>query len=375
MTRTVFAYTDSEAFGGAEQALASLLTGLADSDEWRPTLLHSGGPGMEPLLRLVASVGIPDRVVTAMPEGPGGAAGAVRLARMLRVERPDVFHAHLTWPLGCKWALAAACAARVPAVLATAHAYVDIPIGLSRRLQIWALSRSVDRIIAVSDDTGRRFHASLGWPLARLMVIRNGIEADRFVRPPDPVAREELEDGSGRPIVLVPARLEAEKGHGDLLEAAQRLPGVRFVCVGDGTLREDLVGSADRLGVADRVTFLGFRDDVERLLGACDLVVLPSLFEGLPLALIEAMAAGKPVVATGLGGTPELVVEGETGLLVPARDPIALASAVDRVLGDPGLAGRLGSAGRQRALAHFTTGAMVDAVGREYERILGERRA
>ena len=270
MTRTVFAYTDSEAFGGAEQALAILLTGLAGSG-WRPTLLHSGAPGLDPLLKAVAPAGVTDRVVARMPEGLGGAARAGGLVRLLHAERPDVFHAHLTWPFACKWALAAAAVARVPAVLGTAQLYVDVPMGLSRRVQLNVLGRGVDRIIAVSEWTRESF-AALGWPARSIVVIPNAVAVETFAGPADPEVRRSLEDGSGRPIALVPARLELQKGHRYLLEAARLLPGVRFACVGEGELRDGLAAEAVRLGVADRIDFLGFRRDMGALLRACDLV-------------------------------------------------------------------------------------------------------
>lgn len=367
--RAVYAYTDSEAFGGAEQALAILLAGLAGAG-WRPTLLHCGAPGLDPLLRAVASAGVDEHVVPLMPEGIRGAARSAGLVRLLRAERPEVFHAHLTWPFGCKWALAAACIARVPAVVATAQLFVDVPMGISRRLQVRALARRVDRVIGVSRFTSERFHEALGWPLDRLSVVPNAVAVERFTREPDPAVRAGLEDGSGRPIVVVPARLEDQKGHRYLLEAARLLPDVRFLCVGDGELRAALVADAARLGVGERFEFLGFRTDMDALFGACDLVVLPSLYEGLPLALIEAMAAGKAVVATDIGGTRELVIDGETGLLVAPRDPGALATAITSVLGDPSLACRFAAAGRERAVSGFSAGAMVGAVSREYARIL-----
>ena len=211
MTRTVFAYTDSEAFGGAEEALAILLTGLGESG-WRPTLLHSGAPGLDPLLERIVPFGIASRVVPAMPEGLRGAARAVGLARILRAERPDVFHAHLTWPFGCKWALAAACVARVPAVVATAQLFVNVSVGPSRRAQVWALARRVNRIIAVSGHTRQRYHDALGWPLERLTVVPNAVNVERFAGPPRPGGAEVLEDGTGRPIALVPARLRGAEG-------------------------------------------------------------------------------------------------------------------------------------------------------------------
>lgn len=370
--RTVYAYTDSDDFGGAEQGLAILLSGLVDRG-WRPTLLHGGAPGIAPLVRQVASRGVPDRIVRPMPEGLRGAARALGLRRLLMDERPDIFHAHLTWPFSAKWALAAACAARLCAVVGTAQLYVDVPMGLSRRLQVRALGRRVDRIIAVSEDTRRRF-GGLGWPLERIAVVHNSVDLSRFAAALDPAVRRSLDDGSGRPIALVPARLHPQKGHRHLLEAAVGLPGVRFVCVGDGELREALVRDAERLGVSDRVAFLGFREDMPALLRSCDLVVLPSLYEGLPLSLIEAMAAGRMVVATDIGGTRELVTHGETGILVPPGDPGALREAITAALGGGAPAAGLAAAGRDRAVTRFASGAMVDAVCDVYESVLSDRR-
>ncbi|HVW18651.1 MAG TPA: FkbM family methyltransferase [Solirubrobacteraceae bacterium] len=368
MTGTVFAYTDSQDFGGAEQALAILLVGLRDAGWW-PTLLHPGAAGLEPLLRETAAAGIPDRVVPATPLGVGGALRAPGLVALLRRERPAVFHAHLTWPLACKWALAAACVARVPAVLATAQLFVDVEIPWTQRPQVWALSRRVDRLIAVSEHTKERFHEALGWPEERIAVVHNAVAVERFGGPPDPAVRSEIDDGSGRPIALVPARLAPEKGHRHLLAAATKLPGVRFVCVGDGALRDELAEEARRLGVSERVTFLGRRRDMPALLAACDLVVLPSLAEGLPLSLIEAMASHRPVVATDIGGTRELV-DGETGVLVAPGDPDALAAGIGALLADDDRRERLAAAGWRRARARFDSPAMVEGVLALYDSLL-----
>jgi glycosyltransferase involved in cell wall biosynthesis len=369
----VYAYTDSDGFGGAEEALKLLLVGLADRG-WRPSLLHGGADGLEPLVSAVRARGIPDRVVPAMPEGLRGATQVAALARVLRQDRPDVFHAHMTWPFACKWALAAACAARVPAVLGTTQLFVDLGMDASRRTQAWLLSRRVDRMIAVSQDTRDRLHREMGWPLHRLTVIPNAIAVDAYARSAGAGDPAGIDDGSGRPVALVPARLDAQKGHRYLLAAARQLPGVRFVCAGSGVLSESLADQARDLGVSDRVAFVGFRRDIAALLHACDLVVLPSLNEGLPLALIEAMAAGKPVVATDIGGTRELVVHEETGLLVAPRDPTALAGAIARVVQDRALAQQLGHAGRRRAREHFSADSMVRAVEREYRAALDAAR-
>jgi glycosyltransferase involved in cell wall biosynthesis len=368
MAPAVCAYTDSAEFGGAEEALRLLLIGLAERD-WDVTLWHSGAAGLSPLLDAVDDARIPQRIVPPMPEGLRGAARIGRMARLLRQDRPDIFHAHLTWPFACKWALAAASAARTPVIVATAQLFGEVDLDASRRTQAWLLGRQFDRVIAVSQDTHDRLHRELGWPLERLTVIPNAVDVERY-RERGGADRSSLDDSTGRPVVLVPARLEPQKGHRYLLEAARELPGVRFACAGSGSLTAELTEIAERLGVADRVAFLGYRDDIADLLSGCDLVVLPSLDEGLPLALIEASAAGVPVVATDVGGTGELVVAEKTGLLVAPRDPRALAQAVARLIADPALARRLGAAGRQRARQHFSTDSMVEAVEGEYRRLL-----
>ena len=156
------------------------------------------------------------------------------------------------------------------------------------------------------------------------------------------------------------ARLVEQKDQRALVDAApailERFPDARFVVVGDGPLRAELEADAASLPFA----FLGDRDDVPELLAGFDVFAFPSLFEGLCLAVIEAQAAGCPVVATPVGGIRETVIDGETGLLVPARDPAALAASICRLLDDPALADRLAREGRRRARARFSVERMVE---------------
>jgi glycosyltransferase involved in cell wall biosynthesis len=171
-------------------------------------------------------------------------------------------------------------------------------------------------------------------------------------------------------VVLVPARLDPLKGHEFLFEAARELGGVQVVLVGDGPERLRLQALAHELGIAERVAFLGFREDVPRLLESADVVVLPSLAEGLPLAALEAMAAGTPLVATAIGGTDEAVVDGVTGLLVPPGDASALAAAVNRVLKEPEEARQRAEAAAARVASDFTADRMVAKVESLYEELL-----
>jgi glycosyltransferase involved in cell wall biosynthesis len=179
-----------------------------------------------------------------------------------------------------------------------------------------------------------------------------------------------LNRGTDRPIVLCVARLDAQKGHTYLLAAIRNVPNAIFVLVGDGSERASLEAQAAHLCVRDRVIFLGHRDDVAELLATCDLLVLPSLYEGLPLSVLEAMAAGKPVVATSVGGTPEAVLDGETGFLVPSRDPTALVRAIQRLLTDACLRRKMGMAGRRRVQRNFSPTQMVAGVTQIYEKLL-----
>jgi glycosyltransferase involved in cell wall biosynthesis len=288
----------------------------------------------------------------------------------LRRERPDVFHAHLTWPLAAMYPLAAAVAARVPAVVATFHLFP--PIELDRRsvLQQRLLGARVGRGIAVSEAIAAQVRDRLGWPARTVEVIRNGVDVRRFGREPDPEVRAELAGGSRELLVLTTARLDPQKGVDILLRAARDVEGARFVVAGEGEERDRLEREAAALGLGERVRFLGRREDVPALLAAADAFVLPSRFEGTPLALIEAMAAGKPIVASAIPGTDELVTDGETGLLVPPDDAGALAAALRRVVSDAGLRARLAAAARFRAETDFSAVRTTRRVTGVYDTLL-----
>jgi glycosyltransferase involved in cell wall biosynthesis len=166
-----------------------------------------------------------------------------------------------------------------------------------------------------------------------------------------------------------------QKGHEYLINAIPSIPKAVFVFAGDGPEKSALEALADRLRVRSRIRFLGERNDVPDLLASCDLFVLPSLYEGLPISVLEAMAASKPVIATRTGGTDEAVVHQETGLLVAPRNAHELATAVRALLDDPSLASRLATAGRERAISKFSSKAMAEGVTRVYDDLLRRRAA
>jgi glycosyltransferase involved in cell wall biosynthesis len=230
------------------------------------------------------------------------------------------------------------------------------------------VSLGVDRHVAVSDSMAREVRSLVFRP-DRVVVIHNSVSANRFRGAASSSLRESLTRGS-RPLVLTLSRLDPQKGLPFLIEAARMVPEATFVVAGEGRDRKVLEDQAASLAAEGRLVLLGHRDDIPELLAACDLFVLPSLFEGLPISVLEAMAAGKPVVATRIGGTDEAVLDEVTGLLVPPGDPVSLAGAVRRTLADPVAARRMGEAGRARILSDFSAETMVNRTTRLYEELV-----
>jgi glycosyltransferase involved in cell wall biosynthesis len=369
VVRSVYYFTDSQELGGAEHALLLLLEHI-DRRHWQPTLLYNASAAMTPVAERAQELGAHVRAVPSMPLGLTGGRRVPAFARELRRQAPDVFHAHLRWPLAAKYPLLAAVLARVPAIVATVHLYPDVPIDRSNRLQERLLAAHVARYIAVSEDIATRLVERLRWPEDKIEVIHNGVPVERLQRPVDPDLRRQLTGGQDRPVLLSTARLVPQKGLEVLLRAAAQVNQARLVLAGEGPERAKLESEAAALGVADRVVFLGYRNDVPELLAACDVFVLPSLYEGTSLSLLEAMAAGKPVITSAIPGTDEVVVDGETGLLVRPGDVDGLVAALRRVLAEPLLRARLGAAARKRAEERSSTSIAAESVFRLYEHVL-----
>jgi glycosyltransferase involved in cell wall biosynthesis len=230
----------------------------------------------------------------------------------------------------------------------------------------------VDTVICVSDGVRRSF-AEAGIPAHKLRVVLNGVQAQAATDAPDLFSRQlraELDVPVESKLVLTVGRLTEQKGYGHLLQAAcqvaARVPDAHFLLAGEGPLQAGLEATAEACGAAQNVHFLGSRPDVKDLMRACDLFVLPSLFEGLPLVVLEAMSAGRAVVATNVCGTNEAVVDRSTGLLVPPGDPRALSEAIIYALTNESLSRQWGEAGRERVLCHFAVRQMSNAVASIY---------
>jgi glycosyltransferase involved in cell wall biosynthesis len=371
MIRTVVHFVDSPTFGGTEQALLHLLAGL-DRQCWRPVLLHHAEPGLAPLLDGAQRLNVETRIVPRMA-GTQTVAALPRFLQQLRAEHPAVFHAHLTWLLSCKYGLLAAALVQVPAIIATVQQFMEPPWGRTVNLQQRLFEKCVDRYIAVSQAVARQLSRTFHVPPQKVRVIHNTIPFGRFDRQASQQLRAALSRGAERPIVLTVARLDKQKGHVTLLNAISHVPDAIFVLAGDGPEKASLEAQARERGIGDRIIFLGYRSDIPDLLAGCDLFVLPSIYEGLPLSILEAMAAERAVVATAVGGVPEAVLDGETGWLVPPGDPVALARAIQALLSNPLLAGRMGAAGKARVQREFSSSTMVQRITQTYEELLDRR--
>jgi glycosyltransferase involved in cell wall biosynthesis len=272
-----------------------------------------------------------------------------RLARLFRQWRADVVHTHNTKPL--LYAAPAARLARVPQVIHTRHGQ-RFQAGRRTTLAFRLASTLINRMVCVSHDS-ERLSAEEGIATRRLTTIWNGVDVSRFAY--------EGPQASG-PVVMV-GRLSPEKDVNTLVEAAalavRQYPAFRLEIAGDGPCLVDLKRRATELSLDEHVQFLGEVRDIPRSLGRAGLFVLSSLTEGISLTLLEAMARGLPVVATRVGGNPEVVVEGETGLLVPPRAPAELAAAMVHLLRSPDTRRRMGQAGRCRVEQHFDVRRMV----------------
>jgi glycosyltransferase involved in cell wall biosynthesis len=285
-----------------------------------------------------------------------------RLRALMRKHRVDAVQSHMGEAnlLGTLAAWLAAVPRRFP----TFHSLVFVARGgaddrrnrLARRT-LRAFGRIATRFVAISEAVREKVIESTGVAPERVVTVRNGIE---LPPPADPALRErrraELGLSDGDPVAICVGRLSPAKGHPHLLRALALLQGEfpRLTCllIGDGEERAALESLARELGVADRVRFLGFRSDVAEWLALGDVFVLPSNWEGLPIALLEAMAAGLPAVATRVAGSVEVIRDGN-GLLVPPQDPPALAAALRSLLTDRAAAARMAARGQADVRAHF----------------------
>jgi glycosyltransferase involved in cell wall biosynthesis len=331
-------------------------------------LAHHVRPSWQPVVGVMKSGWLRAQAAAAdipcvMLRGQGlGDLGVIgHLLDIIARHEIAVIHAHEFY-MGLVGA-AVSLASGVPLVV-TVHGKHYYPDRWRRRAAYRTVAAQAAALVTVSENLRDFFCQATGTPSDRVRVVYNGIGL------PDPSRRGrhlELLDSVGIPrsagIVGTVGNLYPVKGHLDLIRAARtvldRHPAAHVVILGRGALHDTLVSEATVLGIRDRVHLLGYRDDVQEWLTTMDVFTMPSLSEGLPLSLLEAMGSGVPTVVTGVGGMPEVVQDGETGFVVPPGDVGALADRISFVLGDPVRAARMGAAARDQVVARFGLERMV----------------
>lgn len=312
------------------------------------------------------------RTVVRLPSSLWAIGDAVRaVVTLARREQVDVLCSHDYKSNAVGW-LAAGRLWKPLVVVFHGRTSHDGKVRLYERLDDHVLRRST-LVVAVSQD-GRRRLGARGVRGSRVVVIPNALDAESGAWSTDGPIRRRLRLAAQDPLLVFSGRLSPEKGVDLLLSAMERLVGARprltLVVLGCGPEEPRIRARVARIGLASNVHLLGFQRDVYPFLREMDFAVLPSLSEGMPLAILEAYAARKPVVATRVGGVPEVVDHGLTGLLVPPRDPIALAEAMEELIRDRERAAAMGEAGARRLAAEFTVKAQTDRYLEAFERAL-----
>jgi L-malate glycosyltransferase len=357
-------------FGGAELLAERFANRFGGGERVVVACLDGEGPLAERLRALGMTV-----VDLARRPGAIDFACVRRLRSLVAAEKIELVHAHQTTPFF--YALLARGLFRSrPRILFTEHGRFFPDRGSRKRalLQRLLLGRN-DLVVAVGESVKQAVVKYEGVPANRVHVVYNGIPvtAHDGIDLDRAAVRKELGVPEQAFVVIQVARLDETKNHRMALEAfrlfAAGYPPALLILVGDGPERERLERAAAEFHLNAKVKFLGSRSDVRRLLSAADVAILTSLSEGIPLSLIEAMAGGLPIVATSVGGVPEVVEHGETGLLVPSENPSALSEALRSLANDSELRTRLGDAGRRRAHEKFDEERMFA----EYAELLGAR--
>jgi glycosyltransferase involved in cell wall biosynthesis len=352
-------------YGGLEQVILNIVKDL-DRSRFTPSFCSLVVPEPD-LFEDLKALGLQCHVIE---KGDGLKPGLpLRLSRLFRSEKTDLVNAH---DIGATiYAAPAARLARVPAFIHTDHSQILAKTKFPS-VYGWILNSLVDFSITVSYDLEKHLIDRYGVSPALVRTIPNGIDTARFDsggRTEE--LRRELGIKEGDRVIGTIGRLMKQKGVPWLLKAFSMLRAevsdVSLVIVGDGEERENLENQAGELGISDSVIFAGIRRDIPDILAMFDIFTLASLWEGQPITIMEAMASGRPIVATDAGGNAEILDGGRYGMIVPREDPGALARSIRELLDDPERAARLGDGARERARAELSSAAMTS----KYEEVFG----
>jgi glycosyltransferase involved in cell wall biosynthesis len=357
-------------FGGAQQLLLHLVK-ASDHQRFDHQVATLYG-GETHIAESIRQAGVP---VTDLKMKPKWRLDSLwRFYRLVRRESPLILHNWLFHAIVISRVVGRLC--RVPVILSARH-NTNIGGPLREKVNRWTSSLD-DKVIAISEAVRQAEIQNSHIRPEKIITIYNGIPLNRL--PTRQEGRARMGEGLNIPataiVLTTVARLHPQKGHADL---ARLIPGIlekspdcHFVWIGDGEEKDKLFALVNQLGIASHVHFTGSRSDIPYWLAGTDVFVFPSQWEGLGIALLEAMAAGLPVVATAVGGVREVVVDGQTGFLVPAQDPSSLVNALLQLANDPGLRTRMGQAGQRRVREHFSLEAMVRQTEQLYIELLQE---
>lgn len=367
MKKIVFIITDCD-FGGAEQMLYELCRGLAGKFSVQVLALKSKGH----FAKLIEESGVP---VKSFGLGPKIGAGYFaqlsgvffKIRHELKTHNPDLVQGVLFQ--GNLLAKLAGRAAGCKLILCSLHTFER---GALKQIAEKLTHSLADRYIVVSEALKKFCAEKFSIPESEIVVIRNGIASSQ--REARKISPAELGVKTSGALLGAIGRLHREKGIDLLLRAFARLcpelPGLGLVVIGDGPERDNLAGLAEQLGIRERVLFSGFLPEPERFLPLFSVFVLPSRIEAMPVALMQAMAAGMAIVATRVGAVAELIDDEKSGLLVPAEDESRLAQAIRRILREPALAARLGAEAKSKAEREFSLDKMLASYEQLYTSLL-----
>jgi len=357
-----------DVWGGAEAQASSLILGLQKlSFSTLNVILFNYGR----LATTLHQKGVPINII---PEAGGTSAQIVyRCFRYVRALRPDIVHVH-----GFKENLLGGLGARfggAKAIIRTFHGMgligARIKYDAVEKINAFFLSNA---IIAVSEDLKKRL-TSLGFPKRKIMVIHNGVLPVQTVSSQKiATLKNSFMIPSDVSVIGTVGRLVAVKDHKTFLDGAKIIlrtnKKTRFIIVGDGPMKSELEAYANSIGIENEVCFAGFRTNIADFLGMFDIFAMTSLHEGIPMALLEAMSLSKPVIVTKVGGIPEIVKDSTSGILIPPRNPDALAEACLKVLADTNLVRKLGTRAMQAIQEHYSIEFCVNKTKKLYETVL-----
>ena len=353
---------------GAEMLLVDLMRLRTTGYRYTIVCLIKGGP----LEQEFEKLGIP--VVIFGRKGKLDFGLVFRVASWLKRERAAVVHTHLF--TADTYGRLAARLAGVPAVFSTVHNIVNPWKGSGRKLIDRLFARLSTAVVGCSEEVTQTLASRDKIPADKLVSIPNGIDLQKFSSFSGAGVRSEFGLPEDRPLIGIVGRFHEQKAHGDLFRALAELPQVRdkqlnCLVIGTGDLQDALKQQVKALGLEDCVIFTGMRTDVPRLVAAMDVFVMSSHWEGLPIALLEAMASSKAVLCTRVGGIPDVVIDGDNGLLVEPRDVPQFAKRLDDLLQAPALRTRLGQRARETVIARFDVSRTAAAYNRLHQQALG----